>query len=187
VIVLNGTVGARLHISFPVLSRSSFGFWLSYFALVSRVVLSMFWFGVQCFIGSECVYQVRDHTMEERDANIRSDAQGDLAIPSAPSEPSQCILKYHDIRNDVLCYLLVHIVPFSPCVAAPDSLAFRCESIDRAPNLARNADLGLRSSTSKQRNYRGACDNPWICLVLGLAIRPEFCPRYIRHTRSKHT
>lgn len=45
--VLNGTIGARLHIAFPVLNRSSFGFWLSYFSVISRVVLSMFWFGVQ--------------------------------------------------------------------------------------------------------------------------------------------
>lgn len=47
VITLNGTVGARLHISFPVLNRSSFGFWFSYFTVISRVVLAMFWFGIQ--------------------------------------------------------------------------------------------------------------------------------------------
>ncbi|KAI0258157.1 NCS1 nucleoside transporter family [Gloeopeniophorella convolvens] len=58
VMVLNGTVGARLHVPFPVLNRSSFGFWLSYFSVVSRVVLSMFWFGIQTFVGSECVYQM---------------------------------------------------------------------------------------------------------------------------------
>ena len=61
VMVLNGTIGARLHVAFPVLNRSSFGFWFSYFSVVSRVVLSMFWFGVQTFTGSECVYQVCGH------------------------------------------------------------------------------------------------------------------------------
>jgi nucleobase:cation symporter-1, NCS1 family len=59
VMVLNGTTGARLHIAFPILNRSSFGFWLSYFSVISRVVLSLFWFGIQTFIGSECVYQVQ--------------------------------------------------------------------------------------------------------------------------------
>ena len=59
IMVLNGTVGARLHIPFPVLNRSSFGFWLSYFSVISRVILSMFWFGIQTYTGSECVYQVR--------------------------------------------------------------------------------------------------------------------------------
>ena len=57
--VLNGTIGARLHVGFPVLNRSSFGFWFSYFSVISRVVLSMFWFGIQTYTGSECVYQVR--------------------------------------------------------------------------------------------------------------------------------
>ena len=73
--VLNGTIGARLHIAFPVLNRSSFGFWFSYFSVISRIVLSMFWFGVQVetlrlallvtdsssiqtFTGSECIYQM---------------------------------------------------------------------------------------------------------------------------------
>ena len=47
VMVLNGTIGARLHISFAVLNRSSFGFWLSYFSVISRAILAMFWFGIQ--------------------------------------------------------------------------------------------------------------------------------------------
>lgn len=58
VMVLNGTIGARLHISFPVLNRSSFGFWFSYFSVVSRVILSMFWFGIQTFTGSQCIEQM---------------------------------------------------------------------------------------------------------------------------------
>lgn len=57
VMVLNGTVGARLHIGFPVLSRSSFGYRFSYFSIVSRMVLSMFWLGIQAYTGSQCVYQ----------------------------------------------------------------------------------------------------------------------------------
>ena len=45
--VLNGTIGARLHVAFPVLNRSSFGFWFSYFTIFSRIILSMFWFSIQ--------------------------------------------------------------------------------------------------------------------------------------------
>ena len=59
--VLNGTVGARLHVAFPVMNRSSFGFWFSYFSVISRVVLSMFWFGIQTYTGSEAVYQVTSY------------------------------------------------------------------------------------------------------------------------------
>ncbi|EIW76701.1 NCS1 nucleoside transporter family [Coniophora puteana RWD-64-598 SS2] len=58
VMVLNGTTGARLHVAFPVLNRSSFGFWFSYFTVFSRVILSMFWFGIQSYNGALCVYQM---------------------------------------------------------------------------------------------------------------------------------
>ncbi|KAG8717858.1 hypothetical protein FRC08_006500 [Ceratobasidium sp. 394] len=57
-VTANGTIGARLHVPFPVLNRSSFGYWLSYFSVVSRVVLAMFWFAIQSYTGSECVYQM---------------------------------------------------------------------------------------------------------------------------------
>jgi NCS1 family nucleobase:cation symporter-1 len=56
--VLNGTIGARLRVPFTILAHSSFGFWFSYFSVISLIILSMFWFGVQTVIGSECVYQV---------------------------------------------------------------------------------------------------------------------------------
>ncbi|TFK37655.1 cytosine-purine permease [Crucibulum laeve] len=58
VILANGTIGARLHVPFPVLVRSSFGFWFSYFGVISRVFVSMFWFSIQSYTGSECVYQM---------------------------------------------------------------------------------------------------------------------------------
>lgn len=88
--VLNGTVGARLHIPFPVLNRSSFGFWLSYFSVISRVVLAMFWFGIQTTVGSECVYQVRFRfNYSSRTPHRRiADVKGHLAIHRSSSKPS---------------------------------------------------------------------------------------------------
>ncbi|KAL5498160.1 hypothetical protein ACEPAH_2290 [Sanghuangporus vaninii] len=56
--VATGTIGARLHIAFPVLMRSSFGFWFSYFSVISRVVLSLFWYSIQTYAGGESVYQM---------------------------------------------------------------------------------------------------------------------------------
>ncbi|KAI4917752.1 hypothetical protein J4E85_009844 [Alternaria conjuncta] len=53
--VLNGAIGSNLHIPFPIASRASFGYWFSYFAIVSRGVLAMFWFGVQTANGGTCV------------------------------------------------------------------------------------------------------------------------------------
>lgn len=45
--VLNGAMGAKLHVPFSVVTTSSFGYYLRYFCIVSRAILAMFWFGVQ--------------------------------------------------------------------------------------------------------------------------------------------
>ncbi|KAK3676881.1 hypothetical protein LTR78_003085 [Recurvomyces mirabilis] len=53
--VLNGAIGADLHITFPIAARASYGYWLSYFCVVSRGILALFWFGVQSAYGGQCV------------------------------------------------------------------------------------------------------------------------------------
>jgi len=50
-ITLQGTMGARLNIPFPILVRGSFGMYLSYFCIVSRSILAMFWFGISTATG----------------------------------------------------------------------------------------------------------------------------------------
>ena len=46
-LVLNGVIGARLHVPFPVAIRSSFGFYFSRFAVVVRMITALFWHGKQ--------------------------------------------------------------------------------------------------------------------------------------------
>ncbi|KAK5108476.1 hypothetical protein LTR62_008294 [Meristemomyces frigidus] len=53
--VLNGAIGADLHIAFPIAARASYGYWLSYFCVISRGILALFWFGVQSAYGGQCV------------------------------------------------------------------------------------------------------------------------------------
>ncbi|KAJ5895981.1 NCS1 allantoate transporter [Penicillium subrubescens] len=53
--VLNGAVGADLHIPFPVAIRASYGTYFGYFCVASRAVLAMFWFGIQSSYGGQCV------------------------------------------------------------------------------------------------------------------------------------
>jgi len=53
--VLNGAIGARLHIPFSVAIRSSFGYYLAYFCIVSRSILAMFWLGIQSANGAQCL------------------------------------------------------------------------------------------------------------------------------------
>lgn len=42
---LNGAAGAELHVPFPVVARSSFGFLFSKFPIVIRMITAMFWHG----------------------------------------------------------------------------------------------------------------------------------------------
>lgn len=53
--VLNGAIGAKLHIPFSVIIRSSFGYYLAYFCICSRSILAMFWLGIQGANGAQCI------------------------------------------------------------------------------------------------------------------------------------
>ena len=53
--VLNGAIGARLHIPFSVVVRSGFGYYFGYFCIVSRSILAMFWLGIQGANGAQCI------------------------------------------------------------------------------------------------------------------------------------
>jgi len=55
VITVNGRIGATLHVPFPVLSRMSFGYYFSYFVVLSRCVLAIVWLGVQTTTGGQCM------------------------------------------------------------------------------------------------------------------------------------
>lgn len=39
----NGAIGSIYHVPFPVIARASWGFWGSYVAIISRVILAVFW------------------------------------------------------------------------------------------------------------------------------------------------
>ena len=56
-LMLNGVIGAHLHVPFPVVARSSFGFYLSRFAVVVRMVTALFWHAIQTYTGSTAMTQ----------------------------------------------------------------------------------------------------------------------------------
>ncbi|KAI0346056.1 cytosine-purine permease [Trametopsis cervina] len=105
VMVLNGTIGARLHVAFPVLNRSSFGFWFSYFSVVSRVVLSMFWFGIQTFTGSECVYQMLK-----------------AIWPSIQHMPNNLPASANITTSGMMCYFLYWLIQFPFMFVSPQRI-----------------------------------------------------------------
>lgn len=55
VIAGNGAVGAIYHVPFPVIARASWGFWGSYIAIISRLILAVFWFAIQNVNGGNAV------------------------------------------------------------------------------------------------------------------------------------
>ncbi|KAF2251736.1 uracil permease [Trematosphaeria pertusa] len=55
-VCLTGRIGAMYHISFPVVSRSSFGIWGALWPVFNRAAMACIWYGVQAWIGGTCVY-----------------------------------------------------------------------------------------------------------------------------------
>ena len=51
----SSSIGVDLHIPFPIAIRASYGYWLSYFTVVTRGILALFWFGVQSVYGGQCI------------------------------------------------------------------------------------------------------------------------------------
>lgn len=50
-ICLTGRIGSMYHISFPVVSRASFGIWGSLWPVFNRAAMACIWYGVQAWIG----------------------------------------------------------------------------------------------------------------------------------------
>jgi NCS1 family nucleobase:cation symporter-1 len=57
-LVLNGAIGARLHVPFPIAMRSSFGWYFSRFAVVVRLITALFWHAIQTYTGSTAMTQM---------------------------------------------------------------------------------------------------------------------------------
>ncbi|RPB07889.1 NCS1 nucleoside transporter family [Morchella conica CCBAS932] len=55
-ICATGRIGATYHIGFPVVARSSFGIWGSLWPVFNRAGMACVWYGVQSWIGGECIY-----------------------------------------------------------------------------------------------------------------------------------
>ncbi|KAK0648026.1 allantoin permease [Cercophora newfieldiana] len=57
-LVLNGMVGARLHIPYPVAIRPAFGWYFARFAVVVRAITALFWHAIQTYTGSTAMTQI---------------------------------------------------------------------------------------------------------------------------------
>ncbi|KAI1343801.1 uracil permease [Xylariaceae sp. FL0016] len=85
--VLNGAIGADLHIPFPIAARASYGYWFSYFCVATRGILALFWFGVQSANGGTCVTAIITAIWPSY-ANLPN------TLPSSAGTTSQGLLSY---------------------------------------------------------------------------------------------
>ncbi|KAL3425551.1 NCS1 nucleoside transporter [Phlyctema vagabunda] len=79
--VLNGAIGAKMHIPFSVAIRASFGYYFAYFAIVSRSILAMFWLGIQGANGAQCI-TIMIEAIWPSYANIQNHIPKDQGITS---------------------------------------------------------------------------------------------------------
>ncbi|KAF9226304.1 hypothetical protein BS17DRAFT_749647 [Gyrodon lividus] len=105
--IMTGTIGARLRVPFSVLNRSSFGFWLSYFPVVTRGVIGMSWFGVQTYNGSECIYQMLK-----------------AIWPSIAKVPNHIPLSSNITSVGMMCYLIYWLVQLPFMLLSPHQVRY---------------------------------------------------------------
>ena len=79
VITINVRIGAKLHTPFPVLVRMPFGYYFSYFVVLSRCVLAIVWLGVQTTTGGQCMAVLLEATWPSY-ANIKNTIPEDQGI-----------------------------------------------------------------------------------------------------------
>ncbi len=112
--VLNGAIGAKLHIPFSVAIRASFGYYFAYFAIVSRAILAMFWLGIQGASGAQCM-TIMIESIWPSYGNIKNtipDGQG-ITTKGMIRLVSLMMNDYHRLMTQ-LFPLLDHPTPSSP-------------------------------------------------------------------------
>ncbi|KIJ63144.1 hypothetical protein HYDPIDRAFT_176185 [Hydnomerulius pinastri MD-312] len=105
--IMTGTIGARLRVPFSVLNRSSFGFWFSYFPVVTRGIIGMSWFGIQTYNGSECIYQMLK-----------------AIWPSVAKIPNHIPVTSNITSVGMMCYLLYWLVQLPFMLLTPHQVRY---------------------------------------------------------------
>ncbi|KAI0002355.1 NCS1 nucleoside transporter [Xylariaceae sp. FL0662B] len=130
-LVLNGAIGAKLHVPFSVIVGSSFGYYLRYFCIVSRAILAMFWLGIQSANGAQCItIMLRAWAPSYNDIPNR--------LPESAGITTQGMISYFLFWVIQLPLLLIHPTKLRPLfwiklIAAPISaIAIMGWSIKRA-------------------------------------------------------
>ncbi len=81
--VLNSVSGATSHVGFPIVSRSVWGMWGSYFPILNRILLSVVWYGVQSVFGGNMIYVCLRSIWMDIDERIPNTLPANIGITSA--------------------------------------------------------------------------------------------------------
>lgn len=121
-IVLNGAIGADLHIPFPIAARASYGYWLSYFCVISRGILALFWFGIQGAFGASCITPVSIAVTHVYWNYARADKIHQQIItaiwPSYTNIPNYLPASAGITTQGMVSYFLYNLIQF-PCLLIP--------------------------------------------------------------------
>ncbi|GAA5892391.1 hypothetical protein JCM6882_003658 [Rhodosporidiobolus microsporus] len=105
VIVANGIQGSKLHTPFSISARGAYGYWLSRFAVVSRMVIAWFWFSINTYQGGTGV-RICLTAIWPQFANMKN------TLPESAGVTSQ----------GMLCFFLFWLFQFPLCLIHPRKL-----------------------------------------------------------------
>ncbi|CVL03492.1 related to uracil permease [Fusarium mangiferae] len=142
--VLNGAPGADYHIPFPIAIRSSYGYYFGYFCVVSRSILAIIWFGVNCWFGSVAVTEV---------------SMFRLSLPYGPSTaPSRINCRGgwgHVSTNDILLFALCNPDPLLLHSFHPPKAPFPLESDISCARICCHGALDLSQGRGSTGDLQG--------------------------------
>ncbi|KAI6848501.1 uridine permease-like protein Fui1 [Hortaea werneckii] len=147
IITINGRMGATLHTPFPVLSRMPFGYYFSYFVVLSRCVLAIVWLGVQTATGGQCM-NVLLTAIWPSFANLPNHIPEDQGITSAGMV---AFLLYFLLQIPFLCipYTKVqYFFAFKSIIAPICFLAIFGDTLNKAGGTIYHSEIITKGTTA---------------------------------------
>lgn len=189
-ICLTGRIGAVYHISFPVVARSSFGIWgslwpvfnragqsphhliLDALVLISSLAMACIWYGVQSYIGGQCVtLMIRSIVSRPQPFSTehRSSYKSSVAFLQRHSQWHRG-LRHHHKRFCRIFPIQSGVPPCHMVPRAQDPSPFHCKGVLCSSGWHCLLHLGHRSCQRHWSNCSTTCRGLWIQAGMGLDL-----------------
>ena len=152
--------------------RASYGYWFSYFCVVSRAILAAFWLGVQSVGGGSAVTSVSSvPPFRHMLSNIVCIGNHlHLAVIRKPPESLTCFCPHHHPSNVLLLSLPFDTVPVLVDSDVQASKAIPGQVSSCASNGDRYSDMDLCESAWIKRHSQSTGNRFWLSPCLGLVV-----------------